>query len=194
MSANQACFPICLMAGVLGVWKAGVVGWAMANHLRTKLVLGALNTAFGQRRPRDVIHHSDQSLPRRRPGAAHIPRSLSASAAGKPACGPRWARSGMPEPVLGSAKPDPGHNTLCESFFATLECELLERRRFASQIEARAKRPEHRLCDGKGDGVCGCQQRNRGNRPAELGGDIGHDRVEDAARHRAGKAAQRQHE
>src|ERR1044071_605378 len=28
-------------------------------------------------------------------------------------------------------------NALCESFFATLECELLERRRFASQVEAR---------------------------------------------------------
>ena len=31
----------------------------------------------------------------------------------------------------------PGDNALCESFFATLECELLERRRFASQVEAR---------------------------------------------------------
>ena len=31
----------------------------------------------------------------------------------------------------------PGDNALCKSFFATLECELLERRRFASQLEAR---------------------------------------------------------
>src|SRR4051794_22331250 len=67
----------------------------------------------------------------------NIPRWLSASAARKPACGPRWARSGTLEPVLGPAKPDPGDNALCESFFATLECELLERRRFASQVEAR---------------------------------------------------------
>jgi putative transposase len=28
-------------------------------------------------------------------------------------------------------------NAMCESFFASLECELLERRRFASQAEAR---------------------------------------------------------
>lgn len=28
-------------------------------------------------------------------------------------------------------------NAMCESFFATLECELLERRRFASQAQAR---------------------------------------------------------
>ena len=100
----------------------------MANHLRAELVLDALNMALGQRRPRDVIHHSR---------AANIPRWLSASAARKLAYGPRWARSGMLEPVLGPAKPDPGDNTLCESFFATLECELLERRRFASQVEAR---------------------------------------------------------
>ena len=28
-------------------------------------------------------------------------------------------------------------NAMCESFFATLECELLDRRRFTSQAEAR---------------------------------------------------------
>ena len=28
-------------------------------------------------------------------------------------------------------------NAMCESFFATLECELLERRRFASRAEAK---------------------------------------------------------
>jgi putative transposase len=125
------------LAVVVDVWSRRVVGWAMANHLRAELVLDALNMALGQRRPREVIHHSDQSPPRRRPGVANIPRWLSASAARKPACGLRWARSGMPEPVLGPAKPDPGDNALCESFFATLECELLERRRFASQLEAR---------------------------------------------------------
>src|SRR3954452_11974477 len=82
------------LAVVGDVWSRGIVGWAMANHLRAELVLDALNMALGQRRPRDVIHHSDQSLSRRRPGAANIPRWLSASAARKPAYGPRWARSG----------------------------------------------------------------------------------------------------
>ena len=28
-------------------------------------------------------------------------------------------------------------NALCESFFATLECELIERRRFANRVEAK---------------------------------------------------------
>jgi transposase InsO family protein len=48
------------LAVVVDVWSRRVVGWAMANHLRTELVLDALNMALGQRRPRDVIHHSDQ--------------------------------------------------------------------------------------------------------------------------------------
>ena len=34
--------------------------WAMANHLRAELVLDAMEMAVGQRRPKDVIHHSDQ--------------------------------------------------------------------------------------------------------------------------------------
>ena len=47
------------LAVVLDVWSRKVVGWATANHLRTELVLDALEMAVGQRRPRDVIHHSD---------------------------------------------------------------------------------------------------------------------------------------
>jgi transposase InsO family protein len=48
------------LAVVLDAWSRRIVGWAMANHLRTELVLDALEMAVGQRRPRDVIHHSDQ--------------------------------------------------------------------------------------------------------------------------------------
>ncbi len=36
------------------------MGWAMANHLRTELVLDALDTALYQRKPAGVIHHSDK--------------------------------------------------------------------------------------------------------------------------------------
>jgi transposase InsO family protein len=42
------------------VFSRRVVGWAMETHLHTELVLAALNLALGQRRPADVIHHSDQ--------------------------------------------------------------------------------------------------------------------------------------
>ena len=36
------------------------MGWAMVTHLRTELVLDALDMALWQRRPEAVIHHSDQ--------------------------------------------------------------------------------------------------------------------------------------
>ena len=106
------------LAVVVDVWSRRVVGWAMANHLRAELVLDALNMALGQRRPRDVIHHSDQ-------GSQYT--SL--------AFGKRCKEAGV-QPSMGSVG-DAYDNALCESFFATLECELLERRRFASQVEAR---------------------------------------------------------
>jgi hypothetical protein len=52
------------LAVVLDVWSRKIVGWSMANHLRTELVLDALEMAVGQRRSRDVIHHSDsKSIP-----------------------------------------------------------------------------------------------------------------------------------
>jgi len=45
---------------VLDVWSRRVVGWAMETHLRTELVLQALDMALLQRRLQQVIHHSDQ--------------------------------------------------------------------------------------------------------------------------------------
>jgi HTH-like domain/Integrase core domain len=48
------------LAGVLDAFSRRIVGWAMAEHLRTELVLAALNMAVGQRRPKGVVHHSDQ--------------------------------------------------------------------------------------------------------------------------------------
>ena len=44
---------------VLDVWSRKVVGWAMETHLRSELVLDALNMALAQRRPVSVIHHCD---------------------------------------------------------------------------------------------------------------------------------------
>ena len=48
------------LAIVLDVFSRRVVGWAMAAHLRTELVVEALEMAVAQRRPEAVIHHSDQ--------------------------------------------------------------------------------------------------------------------------------------
>ena len=61
----------------------------------------------------------------------------------KRGCGRPWAelarrfrRRSRWKASVGSVG-DAYDNAMCESFFATLECELLERRRFASQVEAR---------------------------------------------------------
>ena len=48
------------LAVVLDVFSRRIVGWAMDTHLRTELVVDALNMAIGQRQPATVIHHSDQ--------------------------------------------------------------------------------------------------------------------------------------
>jgi putative transposase len=106
------------LAVVLDAWSRKIVGWSMANHLRAELVVDALEMAIGQRRPGDVVHHSDQ-------GSQYT--SL--------AFGKRCAEAGV-RPSMGSVG-DAYDNAMCESFFATLECELLDRRRFASQAEAR---------------------------------------------------------
>ncbi|MBV1796612.1 IS3 family transposase [Siccirubricoccus sp. G192] len=67
------------LAVVLDVWSRKVVGWATANHLRTELVLDALDMAVGQRRPRGVIHHSDQgSQPRLNWSSQRLPEPIAA--------------------------------------------------------------------------------------------------------------------
>jgi putative transposase len=106
------------LAVVLDAWSRRVVGWAMAPHLRTELVLAALDMAIIQRLPRAVIHHSDQ-------GCQYT--SI--------AYGQRCRAFGV-RPSMGAVG-DAYDNAMCESFFATLECELLWRTRFRSQAEAR---------------------------------------------------------
>lgn len=103
---------------VLDAWSRRIVGWSMATHLRTELVLAALNMAVSQRRPKEVIHHSDQ-------GTQYT--SL--------AFGQRCREADI-RPSMGSVG-DCFDNALCESFFATLECELLERRKFKTVAQAR---------------------------------------------------------
>jgi transposase InsO family protein len=47
------------LAVVLDTYSRKIVGWAMETHLRTELVLQALEMTLAQRRPASVIHHSD---------------------------------------------------------------------------------------------------------------------------------------
>jgi len=106
------------LAVVVDAWSRKVVGWSMSTHLQTALVMDALHMAIQQRCPEDVIHHSDQ-------GSQYT--SL--------AFGQRCREAGV-RPSMGSVG-DCFDNALCESFFATLECELLDRHNFHTQTEAR---------------------------------------------------------
>jgi len=49
------------LAVVLDAFSRKIVGWAMASHLRTELVLQALDMALEQRQSQGVIHHSVKS-------------------------------------------------------------------------------------------------------------------------------------
>lgn len=107
------------LAVVLDVWSRKIVGWAMTTHLRTSLVTAALNMAIAQRRPAGVIHHSDQ-------GCQYTSIEF----------GKRCGEAGV-RPSMGSVG-DCYDNAMCESFFATLECELIERSTFRTHEAARA--------------------------------------------------------
>ena len=45
---------------LLDAFSRRIVGWAMGHDLKTQIVLDAMNMAIGQRKPANVIHHSDQ--------------------------------------------------------------------------------------------------------------------------------------
>ena len=107
------------LAVVLDVFSRRIVGWAMADHLRTELVLSALEMALWNRHPvPGVIHHSDH-------GCQYT--SL--------AFGQRCQEAGV-VPSRG-IRGDCFDNAITESFFATLECELLQRQTFRTQTQAR---------------------------------------------------------
>ena len=106
------------LAIVLDVFSRRIVGWGMEMHLRTELVLAALEMAFAQRQPHEPIHHSD-----------HGTQYTSV------AFGNRCQAMGI-RPSMGSVG-DCYDNAMAESFFASLECELLTKRRFRNQTEAK---------------------------------------------------------
>ena len=105
------------VAIVLDAFSRRVVGWSLANHLRTELVLDALNMAIHRRRPQNVIHHSDQ-------GTQYTSIAF----------GQRCKKAGV-RPSMGSVG-DCYDNAMCESFNATLECEFLDRNNFKDQRSA----------------------------------------------------------
>ncbi len=106
------------LAVVLDAFSRRIVGWAMVEHLPTELVLAAPNMALGQRRAKGVVHHSDH-------GTQYTSITF----------GLRCKEAKL-RPSMGTVG-DAYDNAMCESFFATLECQLRDRRRFATKAEAR---------------------------------------------------------
>ena len=102
---------------VLDVFSRRVIGWAMAAHMKTELVLSALEMALAQRSVDEVIHHTDH-------GSQYT--SL--------AFGLRCKEAGILL-SMGSVG-DCYDNALCESFFASLECELIDRTIFKNHMDA----------------------------------------------------------
>jgi len=106
------------LAVVVDVWSRRIVGWAFGETMRAELVLAALNMALTLRKPERVIHHSDQ-------GSQYTSIAF----------GNRCKEMGV-RPSMGTVG-DAYDNAMAESVFASLECELIERRSFKTKTEAR---------------------------------------------------------
>jgi putative transposase len=106
------------LAVVTDVYSRKVVGWMFGQRMTADLVIAALNMALLTRKPVSVIHHSDQ-------GSQYT----------SVAFGKRCEQMGV-RPSMGTVG-DAYDNAMAESFFATLECELIDRRVWKTHAEAR---------------------------------------------------------
>lgn len=107
------------LAFILDIYSRKVVGWSMASHLRTELVVDALEMALWRRRPdAGLIHHTDR-------GAQYTALSF----------GKKLEEAGIVPSMgqVGSAL----DNAISESFVASLKTELLHRHRFLGREAAR---------------------------------------------------------
>lgn len=110
------------LAAVLDAFSRHCSGWSMADHLRTELVLNAVELAIARRRPAKdggLVHHSDH-------GCQYT--SL--------AFGQRLQEAGIAT-SMGSVG-DCYDNAVAESFFATLKRELLDRYDWPTRAAARS--------------------------------------------------------
>ena len=108
------------LAVVLDLYSRKIVGWAMADHLKTELPLAALKMALQQRRPPPgLIHHSDQD-------SSYAMQSYRE----------RLAERAMLSSM--SRKRDCWDNAVAESFFSNIKNELTYWRTFNDRDEPRS--------------------------------------------------------
>ncbi len=96
------------LAVVIDAWSRRVVGWSIADNLRSEFVVGALDMACPRRDPQSTIVHSDH-------GTQYCSWVF----------GQRLRQAGL----MGSMGTvgDALDNAVAESFFASVQCELLDR-------------------------------------------------------------------
>lgn len=109
------------LAAVQDAYSRRIVGWSMADHMRTELVTDALTMALQRRSPGPgLIHHSDQ-------GSQYVSLALG-----------QQARAAGIAQSMGS-RGDCFDNAVAESFFATLKKELIHRRAWPTKAELRGE-------------------------------------------------------
>ena len=111
------------LAIILDVFARRIVGWSMAAQQQSELMVRALQMALTRRQPSQVIHHSDH-------GSQYTSKHFLDT-----------CRQAQVKVSMGSVG-DCYDNAMAESFFATLETELIDqqpRRRFQDRAQARAK-------------------------------------------------------
>lgn len=109
------------LAAVQDAYSRRIVGWSMADHMRTELVTDALQMALERRSPGPgLIHHSDQ-------GGQYVSLALG-----------QKARAAGIAQSMGS-RGDCFDNAVAESFFATLKKELIHRRAWPTKAELRGE-------------------------------------------------------
>jgi transposase InsO family protein len=107
------------LAVIIDLCSRKIVGWALADHLRSELVIDALQQALGSRSTaQKPIFHSDRG-----------------SQYGSTAYRQLLSQAGMRQSM--SARANPYHNAWTESFMGTLKSEMLEGGCFLNDQDAR---------------------------------------------------------
>lgn len=108
------------LAVIIDLFSRRVVGWSMADHMRTELVLTALESALGQRQPAEVglLFHSDR-------GAQYASGDYQAAL--------RHAKISCSMSRRGNC----WDNAVAESFFGTLKSELIHPATFLNRAAAK---------------------------------------------------------
>jgi putative transposase len=106
------------LAVVIDLCSRRIVGWSLANHLRSDLVLEALNQALQTRPSHQTIFHSDRGS---QYGSALFRKAL--------------AQAGLRQSM--SARANPYDNAWTESFIGTLKHEMLQGGCFENASDAR---------------------------------------------------------